>query len=381
MLKIFLQELWQALRQELRGSGRLNKTAVVLLILMPLCYTVLFGATYSANVLNNIPLAVCDLQQSKISRMLIKYYDTSDRFLVMEQVASMEQLEDALTEGRAKVGLYIPPDLDSKIKRGIPTEVGLLIDSTNVVYGSASVIAAKEINLNLLIGGGQKIVERLGLYPDEAISTMYPALIRVRILKNPTNSYTNFMLLGLIGNGVQISLYLYGAAAFAKGRQWRRYPGAVLLGKALGMGLYSLLGFVGSLLLAHQLFAVPLRASWAALLLLGGSFIILFILVSLLFALAFPNAVLAIQNTLLFIMPGLLYSGLSWPDEWMGRLPSFIQIFFPITYLAVPLRDLSLMGSSGLLMHNVMNMLAMAGALFLLDYLLLVNRYRGESCL
>lgn len=381
MLNVFWQEFERALQQELQGTGKLNKTAVVLLVLMPLCYTLLFGATYSANVLNNIPLAVCDMQQSKISRMVVKYYDTSDRFIMVEQVASMEQLEDVLAEGRAKVGLYIPPDLDSKIKRGIPTEVGLLIDSTNVVYGSASMIAAKEINLNLLIGGGQKIVERLGFYADEAMHVMYPALIRVRILKNPTNSYTNFMLLGLIGNGIQISLYLYGAAAFAKGRQWRRCPSAALLGKALGMGIYSLLGFVGSLLLAHQLFAVPLRASWADLLLLGGSFIILFIFVSLLFALAFPNAVLAIQNTLLFIMPGLLYSGLSWPDEWMGSLPSLLQIFFPITYLAVPLRDLSLMGSSGLLMHNVGNMLGTAGALFLVDFLLLVKKHRGESCL
>ena len=206
MLNVFWQEFERALQQELQGTGKLNKTAVVLLVLMPLCYTLLFGATYSANVLNNIPLAVCDMQQSKISRMLIKYYDTSDRFTMVEQLDSLEELESALAEGRAKVGLYVPPDLDTKIKRSIPAEVGLLIDSTNVVYGSASVIAAKEINLNLLIGGGQKIVERLSLYPDEAMSTMYPALIRVRILKNPTNSYTNFMLLGLIGNGVQISL-------------------------------------------------------------------------------------------------------------------------------------------------------------------------------
>ncbi|MGM9568723.1 MAG: ABC transporter permease, partial [Phascolarctobacterium sp.] len=277
MLKMFWLEFYQSLNRELCGNRRVNKTAVILLVLMPVFYTVLFGATYSANVLNNIPLAVCDMQQSKISRMLIKYYDTSDRFCMVEQVNSMEELESSLSEGRAKVGIYIPPDLDSKIKRGVPTEIGMLIDSTNVVYGSAAMIAAKEININLLVGGGQKIVERLGYYADEAMRVVYPAVIRVRIMKNPTNSYTNFMLLGLIGNGVQIALYLYGAAAFAKGRHWRRNPGAALLGKAMGMGVYSLLGFVGSLLIAQELFAVPLRASWLTLLLLGGSFITLFV--------------------------------------------------------------------------------------------------------
>lgn len=379
MLKEFFSELWLAVRQELRGNGWINKTAALLLVAMPLCYTLLFGATYSANVLNDIPLAVCDLQQSKISRMLIEYYDTSDRFVMVEQAANMEELEEILASGRAKAGLYIPPDLDKNIKTGIPAEMGIIIDSTNVVYGSASLVAAEEINMNLLVGGGQKIAERLNLYPDEAMNVMYPAVIRVRILKNPTNSYTNFMLLGLIANGIQISLYLYAADAFSWGRARWRSTWARLLGKALGMGIFSLLGFVLSLLLAKACFAVPLRAGWEQLLLLMLSFIALFIAVSLLFALVFSAPVLAIQNTLLFIMPGLLYSGLSWPDEWMGGLPAAIQTFFPIAYLAVPLRDLSLTGGSPLLEQNVCRMLAGALLIFGTDYFLLRRRQAKEA--
>lgn len=379
MLKDFISELWFAVRQELRGNGRINKTALTLLLAMPLCYTLLFGATYSANVLNDIPLAVCDLQQSKISRMLIEYYATSDRFVMTEQARDMEELEEILAGGRTKAGLYIPPDLDKNIKSGLPAEVGVIIDSANVVYGSAALVAAEEINMNLLVGGGQKIAERLNLYPSEAMNVMYPAVIRVRVLKNPTNSYTNFMLLGLVANGIQISLYLYAADAFAWGRTRWRFAGARLLGKALGMGIFSLLGFILALLLAEYLFAVPLRAGWTRLLLLIASFEALFIAVSLLFALAFSAPVLAIQNTLLFIMPGLLYSGLSWPDEWMGGLPSVLQSFFPITYLATPLRDLSLTGASPLLTGNVCRMLAVAVVLFGVDYLLLRRRQSKEE--
>lgn len=380
MLKVFCGELRQAFMQELRGRGAVNKTLVLLLLGLPVVYTLLFGFTYQANVLNDIPVAVCDLQQSKTSRLLINYYDTSDRFTVTEYVQTLEELHERLKQGKVKAGIYVPADLDKRIKNGQQANVAILIDGTNVVYGSAALAAAEEINMNVLVGAGQRIGERLGLYPEQALEAFYPAAFRVRILNNPTNAYTNFMLLGLVCNGVQISLYLYTAGVFAgSGRRRPRFCSAWLAGKLLAIALMSLLGFGLCLGLAHFVFAVPLRASAGAFALLAGSFVLLFTAVGLLFSLAFGKAVLAIQNTLLFIMPGLLYSGLSWPNEWVSSLPGAIRLFFPLTYIALPLRDLSLQGASGLLPENVLLMLAAAAALINLDVLLLRRKMRREA--
>ncbi|MDO4922378.1 MAG: ABC transporter permease [Phascolarctobacterium sp.] len=380
MLKIFCGELRRAFIQELRGRGAVNKTLVLLLLGLPVVYTLLFGFTYQANVLNDIPVAACDLQQSKTSRLLINYYNTSDRFVVTDYVQTLEELHEKLRQGQVKAGIYVPADLDKRIKNGQQADVAMLIDGTNVVYGSAALVAAEEINMNILIGAGQRIGERLGLQPDQALETFYPAALRVRILNNPTNAYTNFMLLGLACNGVQISIYLYAADAFASLRRRRpHFCSALLAGKLLAIALTSLLGFGICLCLAHFVFAVPLRASWAAFALLGGAFILLFTSVGMLFSLAFGKAVLAIQNTLLFIMPGLLYSGLSWPNEWVSSLPGAIRLCFPMTYIALPLRDLSLQGVSGLLQENVLLMLAAAAALISLDVLLLRRKLRREA--
>ena len=380
--KIFFTELQEAFKQELINTGRLNKTAIMLLLLMPFIYTIIFGYTYAANVLNDIPVAVCDLQQSKISRTAIFNYDTSDRFNIVKHVNSLDELEACIKSGQAKVGLYIEPDLDKRIKTALPAEISILIDATNVVYGSAALVAAEEINMNLKVAGEQKILERLNYYPDKALNVAYPAAISLRILNNPTNSYTNFMLLGLVCNGIQISLYLYTADTFIKNRSRRwTFPTALLLGKTLAIGITSLTSFIFCLWLAHTIFAVPLRAPWYEFLSLLAAFELLFITLGIFFALAFGRAVNAIQETLLFIMPGLLYSGLSWPNEWIGSLPAYIRALFPITYLAIPLRDLSLQGYSVLLNNNIIALFTSAIILALIDYVLLRYRLGREAAI
>lgn len=374
MLREWCREL-RAAFAEFKADGRLNKTALLLLVCLPLIYTILLGAAYSANVLNNIPVVVCDLQQSKISRQVVSNYDTSDRFTVVKHVGTQEELLRAIENGEAKVGLYIEPALDKNIKTAKPAEIGIYIEASNMVYGSASLVASEEINLNLLVSGSQRILERMTYYPDRALRTAYPATYGVRILNNPTHGYCNFMLLGLICNGVQISLFLYAADIFFKNRRkdWR-FKSALLLGKLLAIEVISGLAFSLSILLAQELFAVPLRGAWYEFLALEAAFIFFFAGLGMMLSLAFPNPILMIQESLLFIMPGMLYSGLSWPNEWLSTLPAYIRVIFPITYLAMPMRDLSLLGWSDLLVKNI-GILAGAGLVcFIAAYLLLRHR-------
>ena len=74
---------------------------------------------------------------------------------------------------------------------------------------------------------------------------------------------------------------------------------------------------------------------------------ILFLL-PLFFTLAFgvcsPNEVMSIQEPLLYIMPGLLYSGLSWPDFYMNRVAEVIAFLFPMRHAADYVRDILLSG-------------------------------------
>ena len=375
MLKGWFHESVLAFRQEFYGAGRFNKTLLFLLVLLPLVYTLLFGAAYSANVLNHIPVVVCDLEQSSISRTLVLNYDTSDRFRVVKQVSSYEEMQAALKNGEAKVGLYVPSGVDRNLRTAAPAEVGVYIEASNMVYGSAALVASEEINLNLLVGGSQKILEHMTIYPDRALRMAYPAAMSVRILNNPTNSYCNFMLLGLVCNGIQISLFLYAVDMFVKNKaqKWR-YKTALLWGKLCAVELVSVAVFSICLLISQYVFAVPLRAPWYVFLFLEAVFVFFFTGLGMFLSIIFNAPVLALQETLLFIMPGLLYSGLSWPQEWLGQLPAIIRAIFPITYLALPMRDLSLAGASNLLAEDISIMAAAGVILMILTFFLVKYR-------
>ena len=375
MLKDWYRELKSAFIDEIKIDGRFNKAALLLLLCLPLVYATILGAAYSANILNNVPVVVCDLQQSKISRLLVSNYNTSDRFTVVKHVNTYKDMLNSLENGEAKVGIYIEPDLDKRIKTTTPAEIGIYIEASNMVYGRASIVASKEINLNLLVSGSQRILEHLGYYPDRALRTAYPAAISVRILNNPTNGYCNFMLLGLICNGIQISLFLYTVDIFVKNRRKKwQFKSSLILGKLLAIEVMSALAFSFSLWLSKLLFAVPLRGSWYEFLALEMAFIFFFVGLGMMLSLSFANSVLTLQGTLLFIMPGMLYSGLSWPNEWLSNLPSVIRAIFPLTYLAIPMRDLSLTGWSDILLINI-GILSIAGlAFYLITYLLLTHR-------
>ena len=58
-----------------------------------------------------------------------------------------------------------------------------------------------------------------------------------------------------------------------------------------------------------------------------------------------------------YIMPGLLYSGLSWPNFDMSDIASMLGMLMPMTYGGDTLRDILLSGTAPALYKNCLVML------------------------
>lgn len=54
-----------------------DKILLLLIFVVPLLYAIFFGAVYSQGVLTDIPLAVVDLDQSALSREVVKSFVNS----------------------------------------------------------------------------------------------------------------------------------------------------------------------------------------------------------------------------------------------------------------------------------------------------------------
>ena len=72
------------------------------------------------------------------------------------------------------------------------------------------------------------------------------------------------------------------------------------------------------------------------------------------------------QMPMLYIMPGLLYSGLSWPVFSMNAVAWWLSRLLPMTYTGDSLRDLMLAGSAPTLWSDIGQMLLIGAVMTLL---------------
>ena len=338
-----------------------NFCLIAMLMGLPIFFTIAFGFAYRENVVNNITLTVCDEEQSSLSKSLISMYDDSEKFKIVSYVETEEDMRQEIFNGRAKAALVIPKNFSRDIKSGTGTEDLFLVNSSNNVFGNSALSAVQEINKNFTVAIAQKLFEGQNLLPSAAMSAAYPIHLGVRIIGNPTNGYSPFMLSGLLLNGVQIGLMITIIPIFCEEFEKRKYCSLkekiLLPSKIFPYAIVSFAAYMISIILMINLFAIPMRGSWSELMILELAFIFFVCNVLLIFSAAAPNKVLALQAPLIYIMPGLLYSGLSFPNFVMNEYAEIISECMPMTYAGDSLRDILLVGYAPNFWHDFKSMI------------------------
>jgi ABC-2 type transport system permease protein len=370
-----------AVKEEFRKVFQPMSTSLLLMVGIPVIYSLLFGQVYSQGVVKNIPTVVYDQDQSAASRSVIRAFADSERFQLVEQVASQEEMETSLQENRALAAVAIPPNFQKNIKLGLSSEVSVLTNATNLMYANTVLSTIQELTQTLTAGTGQQLVEAMGQPPSQALRTAAPVRISVRITHNPTLSYNNFILPGLGANGLQIGIFLavcttitglYAKVAALRGRS----SVAVIAGRLLPYWLGGVLGFIGYMLVIVFIFGVPCKGSIGQMLLLGGTFSLALVAISALYSAVAPSEIMALQLPMLYFMPAFLFSGYSWPFLAMNEFSRWVSAILPLTYLGGSLRNLMLNGYAPSFMSDVLVLLLFSAVGFAAAVLIFVIRRR-----
>lgn len=368
MMSELFREFMDVFRIELRRIFHGRVPLACLLIGTPLGFTLIFGAIYAENVVNDIPLVVYDEDQSTISRSLIEAYDNADRFTVVSHVSSEEEMRAELWDGHALAALEIPKDFSKDIRMGNGADYLFMVNSANNMFGNASISASGEIERSFSIAVSRQLLEGVNILPQQAAALSYPVRMGVRITGNPANGYSSFMLSGLMMNGLQIGLMVSLApliiTEILERRFSRKYPSWLLvLAASLPYLILAFVGFLLSMLVCIYIFAVPMRGSWFDAAAIGGTFLLFVAGVLHLFSSCIPLHMpspreFSLQIPMVYIMPGVLYSGLSWPTFDMNSVASAFEKLLPMTYAGDALRDVMLSGYAPELSVNCLVMTA-----------------------
>ncbi len=115
-------------RKELTQIVR-DKMALGLALFLPLMQLILMGSAISLTV-NDLPIAVQDLDNSPASRTLIDAFRNSNTFRVVPFPVD-RQPEFAFTSNLARAALIIPERFGRDIARGVSSPVQILIDASD----------------------------------------------------------------------------------------------------------------------------------------------------------------------------------------------------------------------------------------------------------
>ena len=104
--------------------------SLMIALLMPLMQMALLG--YGVNLdIKHIPVCAFDREASQQSQALLKRFQASNYFRVVEAVGSYQVLKDALDYGRCKLGVVIPPDFSERLVDLETAPVQVVLDATD----------------------------------------------------------------------------------------------------------------------------------------------------------------------------------------------------------------------------------------------------------
>src|SRR5690606_19375890 len=112
----------------------------------------------------------------------------------------------AMTSGRARVGLQIPPDYSDKLLAREQVSVQVLIDGSDSTAATTAQSAATLVGVNLSMQQARAVGEALHVAParDATGRLERPVDVRTRLLYNPNLESARFFVPGLVAIILQL---------------------------------------------------------------------------------------------------------------------------------------------------------------------------------
>ncbi|MBI3874412.1 MAG: ABC transporter permease [Verrucomicrobia bacterium] len=334
----------------------------------PLIEMIAFGYALDNDV-KHMAMVVFNEDRTVESRQLVERFVNTQTFRVVGEVQSVGELAAAIRQGKAYVGLQIPPDYTRELRAGRSARVQILID------GSSSTIANSALQTALGVAFRDSVVTLLGQTGRRDL----PVEVRPQILYNPSMRSPNFFVPGVIGVVLQIGTTFATAMSLVRERErgtleqllvsplsrWGLMLGKLVPYLCLGMGMAT-----GLFAIMHWLFNVPIAGDVNALLV--STLVYLFSLLSLglLISTRAQSQMQALQMTMMFIMPSVFFSGFIFPRETMPWIFHALGSCLPTTYFIELSRAIILRGASlGEFAEHLVILAAMGTGLFVMSAL------------
>lgn len=328
---------------------------LIIVLIMPVVLVLLFG--YGVNLdFKGLPVYVYDRDGSQRSQDLLKRFQASEYFDVVQVVNNYPALARSLDDGHAKMGIVIPWDFSQRLSNGRPAQIQALVDGSD------------DNTANVLIGYAQAVVQ--GYSADSQLlwlrnrgQIVQPALVSVqtRTWYNEDLESSAFIVPGVLA----LVMSVIGAflTSLTIAREWERgtmeqlistpvTPVEIMLGKLTPYFAIGMFDVIACALIAIYWFQVPFRGSFLTLLFSSAMFLIVVLSLGFFVSVIAKNQLTASQISLLAtFLPAFLLSGFLFAIEQMPVVLQWITRAVPARYYVSILKKIFLKGTPAALLY------------------------------
>ena len=341
------ERIFTVLRKEFRSVLRDPRMRMVILVL-PVVQALVFGYAVSLDV-RHVHLGILDRDQTTASRALAARFSGSSYFDVVAYPRDEAEARRLIDASDAAAILQIDAGYEGDWQGGRTAVAQLIIDGSDsntarFVVNYASVIAATYNNQLVL----DRVLRLAGQVLPVGSVDLQP-----RAWFNADLESRNFYVPGIIANLVMLVSLMLTSMSIVREKEAGTIeqimvtpirPVEFILGKCAPFAVIGFLNVGMVALVGLYWFDIPLRGSFA-LLLVGTAFFLLSTLgIGLFISTVSQTQQQAMMTTFFFFFPAMLFSGFIFPIANMPPVIQWLSLADPLRYFLIIIRGIFLKG-------------------------------------
>ena len=338
---------WAVFRKELIHVRR-DPASLIQAILIPIILLLINGFALNFD-LDQVPMAVYDREQSRVSENFIQQFKGTRYFRVRHFVRSYEEIARLINQREVKLALVLPHDFSRTLNSEKTANIQAIVDGTNANTADLVIGYVQAISSAYSQRLTEERLRRKGLTRLES-----PIKSEMRIWYNEELESRNFIVPGLIAIIMTMVGALLTALCIIREKERGSMEGLMgtplkkselILGK---LGPYFIIGMLDmfiSMAMAKFLFGVPLRGSGLLFVGLAALFMVVVLGQGLFISVVAHSQLEAYQLAMLTtFLPAFLLSGAVFAVHRMPVALQIVSYIVPATYLVTISKGIYLKG-------------------------------------
>ena len=335
---------------------RERKTLFLLEIIFPVILFFLFSEIYKEEIIRDLPVAIYDADNSNLSRTITRFIDSSPTLKITENVNSIEEIKTEFKKGRIQGAFVFPRNFEKDVKSGKNSNVVVYKNSTNILVSNYLLKESAAIIKTVSGGALLKKLKSSGLSNDKAMAIVNPIKIETASLYNPTYSYENYLMPGLVTFTLQMLVML--AAVIVISSEYTHHTFGelvhlaenkaykILIGKSIPHLLIHFASIILIIGVIFPLYDITIKGSVFTLFTLMVAFIFASFMMGLLISTIINDQLLATEIAVFINTPAFIFSGFTFPIWGMPFIHTIFAQILPFTHFLKAFLKVYQMGAS-----------------------------------